>query len=43
MARELAPLKQPSPKGSIRDSGSAMHEGEREEKFLIVESVRKVS
>ncbi len=30
MARELAALKQPSPKGSIRDSGSAAHEVEKD-------------
>ena len=29
MAAQLAPLKQCSPEGSIRDSGSAAHEGEK--------------
>ena len=32
MAQELAPLKQPSPKKSIRDCGSAASDGEETEK-----------
>ncbi|MDA0740108.1 MAG: hypothetical protein O3A59_14485, partial [Nitrospirae bacterium] len=40
MARELAPLKQPSPNSRIRYRGSAAHEGGVRKTFVILNFIK---